>query len=251
MPATPRRILVIANETCASQGVCEEVRYRAGGGPAEVLVVAPAMAHSRLGHWLASDHGAGRAAAEERLRASVSALRAAGLDARGEIGDGDPLQALDDALRVFAPDQVVIATHPPTRSHWLERRIVRRARERYPLPITHVVVDLEHEQASAQADARLREEREAPRLRLYHHAPSYEDAMAIAGSGTFAEGTVALTDRPTAEDGEDRMGFALEIPEEVVAPYERAAVDGARSFVLPAALLNRYGPPVASGDWSE
>ena len=51
MTAAPRKILVIANETCASQGMCDEVRYRAGEG-GEVLVSRPALARSRLGHWL-------------------------------------------------------------------------------------------------------------------------------------------------------------------------------------------------------
>ncbi len=249
MPATRRRILVIANETCASRAVCDEVRYRAGDGGGEVLVVAPALSGSRLGHWLASDVEAGRDAAEERVRASVTAMRAAGLEARGEVGDADPLQALDDALRVFLPDEVVIATHPPSRSHWLERRIVKSARERYPVPITHVVVDLEHERASAEEDERVRVDSNAPRLRLYHHAASYEEAMAIAGRGGFGDGGVVLSDRQ--EDGEERMGFAVDIPEDVVAPYEQGGRGDARSFVLPAALLNRYGPPVASGDWSE
>ena len=52
--ARPRRILVIANETCAAPGVVEEVRYRAGEG-SEVVVVAPALARTRLEHWLTSD----------------------------------------------------------------------------------------------------------------------------------------------------------------------------------------------------
>jgi hypothetical protein len=254
MPATPRKILVIANETCASRGVCDEVRYRAGSQGAEVMVVAPAMARSRLEHWLTRDTEANRAAAEERLATSVAALREAGLDARGEGGDADPMLAMDDALRVFAADEVVISTHPPDRSHWLERRVVKQARERYRVPITHIVVDLEHERASAEGDERVRAEAaRTPRLRLYHHAESYEDAMAIAGSGGFSEagGGVLFTDRPGPEEAEDRMGFALDIPEEVLAPYERPAEGGGRSFVLPAALLNRYGPPVASGDWSE
>jgi hypothetical protein len=65
--------------------------------------------------------------------------------ADGEIGDGDPLQAIDDALRTFAPDELIISTHPEGRSHWLERGVVSGARERFALPVTHVVVDLEAE----------------------------------------------------------------------------------------------------------
>ena len=70
-------------------------------------------------------------------------MRAAGMTARGEIGDDDPLQAIEDALRTFAPDELVISTHPVGRSHWLERGVVDGAKERFDLPVTHVVVDLE------------------------------------------------------------------------------------------------------------
>ena len=63
----------------------------------------------------------------------------------GEIGDDDPLQAIDDALRTFAPDELIISTHPEGRSNWLERGVVEHARERFALPVTHVVVDLDAE----------------------------------------------------------------------------------------------------------
>jgi hypothetical protein len=114
-----------------------------------VLVVAPAL-NSRLRHWT-SDEDAARAGAQERVERSVDRLREAGIDARGEVGDGDPIQAIEDALRTFGADEIVISTHPEGRSHWLERGVVDTARERFELPITHVVVDL---QAQAEADAR-------------------------------------------------------------------------------------------------
>jgi len=84
-----------------------------------------------------------RAAAGDRLAASLVAMRAVGLDATGEVGDGDPVRAIEDALRTFRPDELVVSTHPPGRSNWLERGVVERARERFELPLTHVVVDLE------------------------------------------------------------------------------------------------------------
>jgi hypothetical protein len=62
--------------------------------------------------------------------------------AHGEVGDAEPLQAIEDAVRTFGPDEIIISTHPEGRSQWLERRVVERARERFDLPITHVVVDL-------------------------------------------------------------------------------------------------------------
>jgi hypothetical protein len=145
-----RHILVVANETCAGRALLEEVRYRARGRDSEVLVVAPALT-SPARFW-ASDVDSGREAAHQRLEASLAGLAAVGVTARGEVGDSDPLQAIEDALRTFGADEVVISTHPPGRSNWLERQVVERARERYEtIPITHVIVDLERESATARS----------------------------------------------------------------------------------------------------
>jgi GABA permease len=136
------RILVVANETVAGQALRGEIVRRAREG-SDVLVVCPAL-NSPIRHW-ASDEDGARAEAERRLTASLGALSSSGVEARGEVGDADPLQAMDDALRTFGADEIVISTHPPGRSNWLEKGVIDRARERYPVPITHVVVDLELE----------------------------------------------------------------------------------------------------------
>ena len=141
-----RRILVVANETVAGRALRGEVVRRAGA-EADVLVVCPAL-NSPLRHW-ASDEDAARAGAEQRLAASLECLAAEGVEARGEVGDADPVQAMDDALRTFGADEIVISTHPPGRSNWLEKEVIGRARERYPVPITHVVVDLERERQAS------------------------------------------------------------------------------------------------------
>ncbi len=138
-----RRILVIANETVGGDALRNEIRKRSEGYNAEVLVVTPAL-NSPVRHWT-SDEDQARAEAQQRLEASLERLGRAGIDARGEVGDGDPLQAIEDALRTFGADEVIISTHPEGRSHWLERGVVSGARERFAVPITHVVVDLEAE----------------------------------------------------------------------------------------------------------
>jgi hypothetical protein len=140
---TKRHILVVANETCAGRALLDEIRYRARGYDAEVLVVSPALS-SPVRYW-ASDVDGARAAAQRRLEGSLSALESVGVRARGEVGDADPLQAIEDALRTFEPDEVIISTHPRGRSNWLERDVVTHAREVFDLPITHVIVDLERE----------------------------------------------------------------------------------------------------------
>ena len=138
-----RRILVIANETVGGARLQEEIHRRSEGFEEQVLVICPAL-NSPLKHW-ASDEDSARAAAQQRLDASLARLRQAGVDAQGEVGDAEPLQAIEDALRLFGADEVIISTHPEGRSHWLEKGIVDGARERFEVPITHVVVDLEAE----------------------------------------------------------------------------------------------------------
>ncbi len=142
-----KRILVVANETVAGAALRDEIVHRTRGGDTDVLVVAPAL-NTRLRHWT-SDEDRARAEAQARLDASLAALAEAGVSARGQVGDDDPIQAIDDALRAFGADEIVVSTHPPGRSNWLEKDLVGRARERYDCPIAHVVVDLQHEHARA------------------------------------------------------------------------------------------------------
>ncbi len=150
-PTGVHRILVVANETVAGRHLLQEIERRAAGGDHEVLVVCPALT-PRL-KFLVSDVDGGIRAAEERVRGSVETLSAAGVNARGEVGDCDPILAMEDALAQFPADEIVISTHPTGRSNWLEKRVVKRAEERFELPLTHVVVDLEAEARGAPAGA--------------------------------------------------------------------------------------------------
>ena len=139
-PPEQYRVLVVANETVGGSQLLDTIRGRiAGRSDARVLVVCPAL-NSPLRHW-ASDEDDARQKAQDRLEASLRAMQGAGIQASGEIGDGDPIQAVEDALRTFRPDELVVSTHPAGKSHWLERGVVDKARERFALPVTHVVVD--------------------------------------------------------------------------------------------------------------
>ena len=136
-----RRILVIANETVAGEELHEAIERATTGYNAQVLVVTPAL-NTKLRHWV-SDEDRARAAAQARLADRLAGLAAAGIDARGQVGDADPVQSIADALRTFGADEVIISTHPEGRSNWLERGVVDTARARFAVPITHVIVDLE------------------------------------------------------------------------------------------------------------
>jgi hypothetical protein len=76
----------------------------------EVLLLAPAT-NTAVAHWL-SDLRQARFDAQRRLTLSLATLAAADLDARGAVGDSDPVQAVEDTLRTFGAQEVVFVTPP-------------------------------------------------------------------------------------------------------------------------------------------
>ncbi|HJR96198.1 MAG TPA: universal stress protein [Gaiellaceae bacterium] len=140
-----RRVLVVANETVAGEELLSTISTLALSEQTRFRVVCPAL-NSRLKTYT-SDEDPARAAAQERLDITLERLASVGIEASGEVGDGDPLVAVDDAVRTFGPNEIVISTHPPGRSNWLEKGVVDSVRSRYDVPVTHVVVDLALQEA--------------------------------------------------------------------------------------------------------
>jgi GABA permease len=145
-PPDERRVLVVANETVHGKELMAEIGEIALTGKTRFRVVAPAL-NSRLKTWT-SDEDPARAAARKRLEATLRRLREIEIEASGAVGDVDPLVAVEDAVRLFRPSEIVVSTHPKGRSNWLERGVVSALRERYDVPVTHVVVDLEHQEVT-------------------------------------------------------------------------------------------------------
>ena len=135
-----RRILVVANETVAGEELLSAISTLALSQQTQFRVVCPAL-NSRL-RTFTSDEDPAREAAQQRLDDTLARLASVGIDAHGEVGDGDPLVAIDDAVRTFDPNEIVISTHPLGKSNWLERGVVESVRARYDVTVTHVVVDL-------------------------------------------------------------------------------------------------------------
>src|SRR3954454_16358730 len=151
MNEVPRRILVVANETVAGRPLINAGRKHAEqahaeGKPFQVTVVCPQNVPK---HGYVIDDTSVRAAAEHRLKLTIAALREVGIEATGEIMDEDPYGATMDAIAEFGADEVIISTHPETRSGWLRRDLVDRVRDASGLPVEHVVVDLDADRAEA------------------------------------------------------------------------------------------------------
>lgn len=130
-----RRLLLVAIEPIDEPEAVESVRAAAHAGAdhdPEVLVLAPAL-NSPLSHW-ASDVGRSRLDAQRKLVLTVGALAAAEVDARGAVGDPDPLQAVEDALREYAADEVIVGV-PERRRESDARELVTELRRRLDLPV--------------------------------------------------------------------------------------------------------------------
>jgi hypothetical protein len=130
-----RRVLVLTTATITNQGLADKVARATSGYQAQVLVVSPATP-TRLRH-LTSDVNGASAQAQKRLEQSLNQLSTAGIHAQGKIGDENPLQAIEDALRSFGADEIIIAT-PPQHDNRIDPGIVQATRERFALPVSHL-----------------------------------------------------------------------------------------------------------------
>src|SRR5262245_48466815 len=101
------RILVVADERSATPTFAAELRSHGGDRPVFVFVMAPAL-ESKAGR-LADDQK-GYDDAARRLNEMVAGLKRADIEALGEVGPSDPLQAADDGLRQFAANEIVFVT---------------------------------------------------------------------------------------------------------------------------------------------
>src|SRR5512132_376761 len=137
-----KRLLVVANETVAGKPLIDAVRERAAGETADVHVICP---QNQPRHGYVSYDSMVRDAAENRLKMTLALLREAGIEADGEVMDPDPYSAVMDALGEQDYDEIVISTHPETRSGWLRQGLVDRVQRAARRPVEHVVVDLDAE----------------------------------------------------------------------------------------------------------
>jgi hypothetical protein len=136
-------VIVVANETLASRSLVDLVRDRAQKGDEPRLVLVAPMAKPSSG--LVAYDDVLRDAAQHRIDTAIAALAKDGVTAEGEVFDPDPFNATMDAVREFRPDEIIVSTHPESRSGWLRRDLIDRVREAAGLPVEHVVVDLDAE----------------------------------------------------------------------------------------------------------
>ena len=139
-----RSYLVVGNQTLDSPELAEAIRERIAQEPATFHLVVPATPVSRLLTW---DEDEARELATERLHNALERLKAMDVEASGEIGVPDPIQATRDALRSRDVDEVILSTLPPGISRWLGQDVPTRLKESIEDPV--VVVTTQRQGAVA------------------------------------------------------------------------------------------------------
>jgi hypothetical protein len=133
------KLLVLTSEPITAQQVRDALGDQAGEENPEVLVVASALQESGLRFWTAdADEAIERA--QEVWRRSVDELSQEGMAARGDTGESDPLQAIQDALQTFPAQRITIFRHPEEDLTYREDFDLDEVRERFGLPVEEVRV---------------------------------------------------------------------------------------------------------------
>ena len=241
-----KRILVVANETVAGKPLIDVVRARTGGNEVDVHVICP---QNQPKHGYVIYDSMVREAAENRLRMTLALLHEAGIEAHGEVMDPDPYAAIMDALGEQEYDEIVISTHPETRSGWLREGLVDRVRRAARRPVEHVVVDLDAERddvkrtlvvanqtvASGELlDLLRRKAQDEPRRFIVICPQSGEEN----GEGTVERLARTLADLQSA--GLDAVG-------QVVHPDPYIAIQNALQFYPPDGIVISTFPESRSG----
>jgi hypothetical protein len=243
-----KRILVVANETVAGQPLIEAVRERAAGEQVDVHVISP---QNQPRHGYVIYDSTVRDAAENRLQMTLALLREAGIEAEGAVMDPDPYAAVMDALGEADYDEIIISTHPETRSGWLREGLVDRVRRAARRPVEHVVVDLDTERddvkrtlvvanqtvASPALLDVLRRKAQEERRRFIVICP---EADTNGNGGGDAAERLAHTLKALEDAGLEAIG-------QVVHPDPYTAIQNALQFYAPDDIVISTFPETRSG----
>jgi hypothetical protein len=244
-----KRILVVANETVAGKPLIDAVKRRAGDEDVQVHAISP-QNQPKHGYVVYDEHV--RDAAQNRLEMTLALLHEAGIDAEGEVMDPDPYSAVMDALGEQDYDEIIVSTHPETRSGWLRQGLVDRLQRAARRPVEHVVVDLDAERDDVKRtlvvanqtissrpllDALRRKAEEEPRRFI---------VIAPQAGGDNGEGGDDPHER-LAHTLKEMESAGLEAVGQVVHPDPFTAIQNALQFYAPDDIVISTFPETRSG----
>jgi hypothetical protein len=122
------RVLVIANVTATSPDLLAALKERAERGPIDPTLLMPATGNGF----------AGREEAQGRLDEALERWREAGFDAKGMVGDPDPVVAVHETWDPRAYDEVIVSTLPGQSSRWQQSDFPHRVAQITGLDVSHI-----------------------------------------------------------------------------------------------------------------
>src|ERR671910_3549915 len=246
-----RRILVVANETVAGRPLIDAVKRRAGDAPDDVHVhVICPQNQPRHGYVIYDEHV--REAAENRLKMTIALLREAGIEADGEVMDPDPYSAVMDALGEREYDEIIVSTHPETRSGWLRQGLVDRVQRAARRPVEHVIVDLDAERDDVKRTLVVANEtvNSRPLLETLKRKADEEPRRFIVIAPQEGGGNGDSGDDPherLAHTLKEMEKAGLEAVGQVVHPDPFTAIQNALQFYAPDDIVISTFPETRSG----
>ena len=188
----PRRLLVVAAEAAVGGDLRRRIVERANGRALELWVVAPALTTSRVKHVLGDvDEAIGTA--RGRLRESVDELAGPGVEVLGYTGESDALLAVEDALRSFPADEILVVTHPEGDRRWAEEKLPQGVAREFEIPVSHLELERRDGDAALSGTrSPVEEGSRQPELDPRPYAVPRLSALTVAGLAVGILGTIGL-----------------------------------------------------------
>lgn len=154
----PARVLIVAARTAATPALARAVRERVSRGPCRFTLLVPAVARGL--HRAVDPEDQGSEEAQAMLELGLPVLEdAAGSRIRGQIGDSEPLAAVEDAVNTGEFDEIILSTLPAHVSRWLRLDLPRKV-QALGLPTTVVTARGRGSADERDQDRRSEEQRE-------------------------------------------------------------------------------------------
>lgn len=225
--ASERRVLIVANDTLGEEALLSEVERLASVPHTHVLLLVPALI-SRGARLTGAVDGL-LDQARVRLKTALDRIGHASAVA-GEISEADPLQAVEDTFATFVPDEVIVSTRWERAASGLEPRLAGLVRERFAVPVRHLVFDpgaAAHE-PDKDTEARYRHESGEVAARTF-------GLKALAGAGILA--AVLMSAVALVQSSERREARAVS-----QAAAEQAAALPPVAKIVDLSVIPEYKP---------
>ncbi len=216
--AAERRVLVVASDTLSEEALLGEVERLASVPGTRVLLLVPALISPGARLTGAVDSLLGQA--RVRLKTALDRV-GRNLVVAGETSEADPLEAIEDTFASFVPDEVIVSTRWEQAAGGLEPRLAGLVRERFAVPVRHLVFepDSAAQEPDEDTEARYRSEFGAVAARKF-------GLKALAGVGILAAVLLSMVALVQSSEREEAHAVAQLAAEEAAGlPPVARAVD--------------------------